>query len=175
MECASLTGMLELMWKHSQDSLSYCRLLERTLSDLPRTSFPVIVGRRPSSDGSTDKENHPRRVMVSVSCFVILGEYFYFIICELKALIICPILLDSESWNNMLCIFNKMVMVTVHTDFVGAQYSIYIFSSLCSILLTIEFGVGRLRSEHMKHLFSLFCLLRSHNQDFASENFFPPC
>lgn len=66
MECASLTGILELMWTHAQESLSHCRLVERTLSELPRTSFPVIVGRRPSSDGSSGKENHPQRILVSI-------------------------------------------------------------------------------------------------------------
>lgn len=69
MECATLTGMLELMWTHSRESLSYCRLLERTLSHLPRPSFPVIVGRRPSSDGS-GKENNAHRMLVSISVHV---------------------------------------------------------------------------------------------------------
>lgn len=66
-ECTSLNGTLDLMWTHSQDAFDYCILLERTLSSLPRSSFPVIVGRRPSScsSGSLGKENHQLRVMPS--------------------------------------------------------------------------------------------------------------
>lgn len=65
MECTNLTGTLELMWTHCRESLNYCRLLESTLSDLPRTSFPAIIGRRPSSDGSSGKENQMQRLLVS--------------------------------------------------------------------------------------------------------------
>lgn len=64
-ECDTLTGTLELMWTHCQESVRYCRLLERTLTDLPGTAFPVIVGRRPFSDGSSGKENLSQKVLVS--------------------------------------------------------------------------------------------------------------
>ncbi|KAJ8921657.1 hypothetical protein NQ315_010566 [Exocentrus adspersus] len=64
-ECKSLTGTLDLLWSHYQDSLNFCRLLEKTLSELPRTSFPVIVGRRPAFVGSSGKENQPQSVIPS--------------------------------------------------------------------------------------------------------------
>ncbi|KAG5894098.1 hypothetical protein JTB14_003954 [Gonioctena quinquepunctata] len=64
-ECASLTGSLEFMWSHTQDTLDYCMLLEKTLSALPRTPFPVILGRRPSSAGTLGKENQPQTVIPS--------------------------------------------------------------------------------------------------------------
>ncbi|XP_018571436.1 serine/threonine-protein kinase PLK4 [Anoplophora glabripennis] len=64
-ECRNLTGTLDLLWSHSQDSLNYCKLLEKTLSELPRTSFPVIVGRRPVLAGSSGKENRPQSAIPS--------------------------------------------------------------------------------------------------------------
>nr|XP_023026817.1 serine/threonine-protein kinase PLK4 [Leptinotarsa decemlineata] len=65
-ECTTLTGELELMWSHTQDSLDYCMLLEKTLSSLPRTSFPVILGRRPACyRGILGKENQPQTVIPS--------------------------------------------------------------------------------------------------------------
>uniref|UniRef100_A0A6P7FRS1 Serine/threonine-protein kinase SAK n=1 Tax=Diabrotica virgifera virgifera TaxID=50390 RepID=A0A6P7FRS1_DIAVI len=53
-----LNGTLEFLWSHSQQSFDYCVLLEKTLSTLPRPSFPIIVGRKPNSTGSVGKENH---------------------------------------------------------------------------------------------------------------------
>lgn len=67
LECNSLTGHLELMWSHFKDALNHCHLLERTLSNLPKPSFPVIVGRRPSAHGGpSGKENQPQNIIVSI-------------------------------------------------------------------------------------------------------------
>lgn len=46
-----------LLWKHCQSCLEHCTLIEKTLSKLPGTTFPVTVGRRPASATPKGKEN----------------------------------------------------------------------------------------------------------------------
>ncbi|KAL3277015.1 hypothetical protein HHI36_012377 [Cryptolaemus montrouzieri] len=58
-ECSNLSGTLEFMWNHAVKSKKHCLLLEETLSRLAGSNFPIIVGRRPSSFSSRDKENSP--------------------------------------------------------------------------------------------------------------------
>ncbi|XP_045468652.1 serine/threonine-protein kinase PLK4 [Harmonia axyridis] len=58
-ECSNLSGTLEFMWKHAVKMKKHCLLLEESLSRLPGTNFPIIVGRRPSSIASSGKENSP--------------------------------------------------------------------------------------------------------------------
>lgn len=61
-DLTNLSGTLDLMWMHSQDSFDYCILLEKTLSTLPRPSFPVIIGRKPSSMNPFGKENQTQTI-----------------------------------------------------------------------------------------------------------------
>lgn len=46
-----------LLWKHCMSCLEHCMLIEKTLSTLPGTTFPVTVGRRPASAMPKGKEN----------------------------------------------------------------------------------------------------------------------
>nr|CAI5861153.1 unnamed protein product [Callosobruchus analis] len=56
---SSMSPVLRLAWKHSRDALQHCKALERALADLPKTSFPAIIGRR-LQQASEGKENSPR-------------------------------------------------------------------------------------------------------------------
>ncbi|KAK9874680.1 hypothetical protein WA026_005500 [Henosepilachna vigintioctopunctata] len=59
-DCLNLSGTLEYMWSHTLKTKKHCILLEDTLSRLPGSNFPIIVGRRPSSSlSSRGKENSP--------------------------------------------------------------------------------------------------------------------
>lgn len=61
-QCENLTGSLDFMWSHAQQSNNHCLLLEKTLSRLPGCNFPIIVGRRPAS--LIGKENRQQTVIV---------------------------------------------------------------------------------------------------------------
>lgn len=63
-----LSATFELMFNHMQECHNHCLLLESTLSQLPGSNFPIIVGRRPSNfaNTSTGKENQSRAIIVSI-------------------------------------------------------------------------------------------------------------
>ncbi|CAH1995395.1 unnamed protein product [Acanthoscelides obtectus] len=67
---ASLTPELRLTWKHSRDALQHCKALERALADLPKTSFPAIIGRRLQQAGE-GKENSPRPRHAMIPSFTV--------------------------------------------------------------------------------------------------------
>lgn len=59
---------LSLLWKHCMSCLEHCVLVEKSLSKLTGTTFPVIIGRRPASAMPKEKENFPNSPqMVNIS------------------------------------------------------------------------------------------------------------
>ncbi|KAL1489274.1 hypothetical protein ABEB36_014204 [Hypothenemus hampei] len=55
-ECTDLTGTLELMWKHSQECIQHCLLLEKTLMQLPGQNFPIIENSSRAFSVNVNKE-----------------------------------------------------------------------------------------------------------------------
>lgn len=57
-ECEVLTGHLCFMWNHTIECQKHCVLLEKTLSTIPGSNFPVIIGRRPCNLSSIQRKEN---------------------------------------------------------------------------------------------------------------------